>query len=154
MEFYDTFDGATLEVIDGIEHITTDAGAVWANTTGPFAPYEIEALPGAVRIDSNGDWFMNLALQSVNGVGFREQRQAGAYHTRCLAYALIAERALGIKIPADVRAKIETRLWACQDTDGGLWTDYLHDGTIPGHAKKTNEIAPLTLLAYDRALWS
>ncbi len=74
MEFYDTFDGATLEVIDGVEHITTDAGAVWANLTGPFPPYEIEALPGAVRIDSNGDWFIDLALQSVNGVEIESSR--------------------------------------------------------------------------------
>ena len=71
----------------------------------------------------------------------------GAYYTRYLAYALIAERTLGSRIPISIRSAIWERLWSVQDVDGGLWTNYNGDGTIPPFAKKTTEIGPLALLA-------
>jgi hypothetical protein len=98
--------------------------------------------------------YFRQAMQLWDGSGFRERRTPdGVYHTRCLAYALIAQRALGEKMPPAIGRAVEARLWSCQDDDGGLWTDYCADGTFPDHAKKTNEIAPLTLLAYDETTW-
>lgn len=70
------------------------------------------------------------------------------YYTRHLAYALIAESALEVAIPATKRSEIENQLWTLQDKDGGIWTDYNRDGSLPDRAKKTNEIGPLVLLAY------
>ena len=78
MELYDTFDGATLEVIDGVEHITTDAGAVWVrgDREEVYPPYEIEALPGAMRINSGfAFWGTGMALQSVDGVPLEPSRE-------------------------------------------------------------------------------
>ena len=98
--------------------------------------------------------YFDQAMRLWDGGGFRERRtEEGRYHTRCLAYALIAERALRTRMPTQIHEQVESRLWACQDGDGGIWTDYNADGTIPGLAKKTNEIAPLTLLAYDQGIW-
>jgi hypothetical protein len=98
--------------------------------------------------------YFDQAMSLFDGSGFAEKRtEAGRYHTRNLAYALIAERALRIRMPERIRGVVEERLWSGQDTDGGIWTDYCADGTIPPFAKKTNEIAPLTLLAYDKSLW-
>ena len=54
---------------------------------------------------------------------------------------------------ARVQAEIEERLWASQNADGGIWTNYSAAGTFPAFAKKTNEIGPLTLLAYDHSIW-
>ncbi len=56
-------------------------------------------------------------------------------------------------MPTPIHEQVASPLWACQVTDGGIWTDYNADGSIPAHAKKSNEIAPLTLLAYDKAIW-
>ena len=56
-------------------------------------------------------------------------------------------------MPGQIHEQVESRVWALQDADGGIWTDYKADGTIPEFAKKTNEIGPLTLLAYDESVW-
>ena len=99
--------------------------------------------------------YFKKALALWDGTGFRTPRrtQHDAYYTRYLAYALIVERALHERIPPRVREAIQERLWALQDKDGGLWANYSRDGTIPGIAKKTTEIGPLTLLAYSERVW-
>ncbi|OPZ16679.1 MAG: hypothetical protein BWZ10_01368 [candidate division BRC1 bacterium ADurb.BinA364] len=98
---------------------------------------------------------LKQALALWNGSGFAHTRmdRHRSYYARYLAYALIAERAAGLAIPPDIRAAIEGRLWALQDADGGLWTNYDADGAFPDMAKKTTEIAPLTLLAYNDEIW-
>lgn len=95
------------------------------------------------------------ALALWDGAGFRTPRRekATSYYTRYLAYALLVARALREPLPVAMREAIEARLWALQDRDGGLWTNYLRDGTIPPVAKKTTEIGPLTLLAYSERVW-
>lgn len=102
-----------------------------------------------------GDCF-EKAMKLWDGAGFplpAGSRKDTSYRTRHLAFALIADRALGGALPAATRAAIEKRLWACQDADGGIWTNYNGDGTFPGLAKKTTEIGPLTLLAFDPDVW-
>ena len=74
----------------------------------------------------------------------------GSYYTRHISYALIAERILKTRIPRPVRDAMQQRLWACQDSDGGIWTNYLPDGSFPPFSKKTNESGPLALLAYSK----
>ncbi len=95
------------------------------------------------------------ALTLWDGAGFRTPRRekATSYYPRYLAYALLIARALREPLPAALREAIEARLWSLQDRDGGLWTNYLHDGTLPPVAKKTTEIGPLTLLAYAESAW-
>ena len=98
--------------------------------------------------------YFDRAMKLWDGCGFPMPERSGrhsSYRTRNLAYALIAARALGRAIPSAARETIEKRLWACQDADGGIWTNYEKDGTIPHLAKKTTEIGPLVLLAYDPA---
>ena len=93
--------------------------------------------------------YFTKAISLWDGRGFTHTRMQkhGAYYTRYLAYALIAERMLGASIPPRIRAAIRSRLWSVQDIDGGLWTNYNADGTIPPFAKKTTEIGPLALLS-------
>ncbi|MHC4250046.1 MAG: hypothetical protein ACYS9X_13035 [Planctomycetota bacterium] len=101
------------------------------------------------------DYFAK-AMKLWDGNGFPTPARSGrdpSYRTRNLAYTLMADRALGGTLPAVTREAIEKRMWACQDADGGIWTNYGADGTIPGLAKKTTEIGPLVLLAYDPAVW-
>jgi hypothetical protein len=94
-----------------------------------------------------------LALWDGNGFLHTRMDRHGSYYTRYLAYALIADRALGGGLSSDLREMIEQRLWSLQDEDGGLWTNYNADGSIPDLAKKTTEIGPLALLAYDEEIW-
>jgi hypothetical protein len=95
------------------------------------------------------------ALALWDGTGFRTPRREhyNGYYTRNLAYALLCERALRTRLPADLRDAIQKRLWSLQDEDGGLWTNYSRDGSLPRLAKKTTEIGPLTLLAYCDHIW-
>ncbi len=99
--------------------------------------------------------YLQKALALWDGAGFRTPRRErhDAYYTRYLAYALIVEKALQVRLPQDVREGIQARLWSVQDRDGGLWTNYHRDGTIPPFGKKTTEIGPLTLLAYADSVW-
>jgi len=99
--------------------------------------------------------YFKKALALWGGAGFRTPRreQASSFYTRYLAYALIVERALHEHIPTGIRDAIQQRLWSVQDKDGGLWTNYNRDGSIPALAKKTTEIGPLTLLAYSDGIW-
>lgn len=94
--------------------------------------------------------YFEKALSLWDGRGFRNSRmdKHAAYYTRHISYALIAERILRTRIPDSIRIPMEKRLWACQDTDGGIWTNYLADGSYPHFSKKTNESGPLALLAY------
>lgn len=115
------------------------------------------ALGSRVRGDhGKASAYFEKALALWDGSGFRHTRmdKHGAYYTRYLAYALIVERALGKRIPEPARSEIESRLWTMQDKDGGIWTNYNRDGTVPPFAKKTSEIGPLALLAYDDAPWA
>jgi len=99
--------------------------------------------------------YFQKALALWDGCGFQHTRMEKhhSYYARYLAYALIVERALHAKIPAETRGSIEARLWALQDADGGIWTNYYADGSLPDLAKKTSEIGPLTLLAYNDEIW-
>ena len=94
--------------------------------------------------------YFGKALALWDGQGFKNTRMGkhGAYYTRHISYALIAERCLKTRIPGEIRIQMERKLWFCQDTDGGIWTNYMPDGSFPHFAKKTNESGPLTLLAY------
>jgi len=98
--------------------------------------------------------YFKKALALWNGVGFLHTRmdRHKSYYARYLAYSLLAERMLKVKIPPKIRKQIEDRLWSSQDKDGGIWTNYNKDGSKPGFAKKTNESGPLTLLAYDEKI--
>jgi hypothetical protein len=100
--------------------------------------------------------YFHKAISLWDGAGFVEQRSQGRpeYHSRLLAYALIADRAMHGKMPRDMRETVEERLWSLQEKDGGLWTDYCRDGSFPDKAKKSAEIAPLALLAYADDIWS
>ena len=99
--------------------------------------------------------YFDSAMKLWDGNGFVDKRgENGHYLTSHLAYALIAANALHVKLPDGLHEKVEQRLWACQDLDGGIWTKYNADGSIPNTGKKTNEIAPLTLLAYDQSIWA
>ena len=51
------------------------------------------------------------------------------------------------------RSQVEARLWAVQDSDGGLWAHYNPHGSVPPFGKKTTEIGLLALLACDESLW-
>ncbi len=99
--------------------------------------------------------YFKKALSLWDGTGFQNTRidRHNAYYTRHLAYVLIAEKALHTKIPPKTKAQIQNQLWSLQDKDGGIWTNYYKDGTLPHFAKKTNEIAPLTLLAHTNHIW-
>lgn len=111
------------------------------------------------RLEGDGERaveYFDKALALWDGCGFpvpARSKRHESYRTRNLAYALIAARALGRSLPPKTREAIEKRLWACQDEDGGIWTNYSKDGTIPHLAKKSTEIAPLALLAYDPGVW-
>ncbi|MCX7013486.1 MAG: hypothetical protein NTW86_13185 [Candidatus Sumerlaeota bacterium] len=114
------------------------------------------ALGACLRGDKKqAQGYFQRALKLWDGAGFTttKMEQHNAYYARYLAYALIAERALHAKIPPDIRDEIERRLWAIQDKDGGIWTNYYKDGSFPGMAKKTTESGPLTLLAYNEEIW-
>jgi hypothetical protein len=99
---------------------------------------------GVLRAKLEGDaerasGYFDRAMKLWDGWGFPMPERSGrhsSYRTRNLAYALVAARALGRAIPSAVREAIEKRLWACQDADGGIWTNYEKDGTIaPGCAR-------------------
>ena len=75
------------------------------------------------------------------------------YKTKSLVYSLIAANALKRQLPEKIHKAIERHLWNCQDKDGGLWTEYTEKG-VSENARKNNELAPLTLLAYDHKIWS
>jgi len=91
-----------------------------------------------------------LALWDGRGFGNTRMDRHDAYYTRHLSYALIAEGMLQTRIPETIRKPLEQKLWACQDSDGGIWTNYMADGSFPHFAKKTNESGPLALLAYPK----
>jgi hypothetical protein len=122
----------------------------------------------------------DLALADWNGSGFVLQRNdprghgrlAGIYWTRDPAFAMLCADALdrgrqqiwGRGRPV-AKSAIEQRLWGAQSHTGGIWTNYCGDGTengglcasgrrIPAVAKQTNELAPLTLLAYGLNIWA
>ena len=102
--------------------------------------------------------YFDKAIALWDGSGFPDARmtQDGrrtSYVTRNLAYALLAEREIGRRAPLEIHDAIEGRLWSLQDADGGIWTNFNKDGSIPNLAKKTSEIGPLTLLAYDESVW-
>lgn len=102
--------------------------------------------------------YFDKAIALWDGAGFPDGRmgQPGrrtSYVTRNLAYALLAERAIGRRASDEIHDAIEGRLWSLQDADGGIWTNFNKDGSIPDLAKKTSEIGPLTLLAYDESIW-
>lgn len=117
---------------------------------------------GLLKFGAMGSWlrgdrkraleYFNQALALWDGKGFRNTRleKHGAYYTRHISYALIAERMLQTRIPETIRIPMERKLWQCQDLDGGIWTNYMPDGSFPGFAKKTNESGPLALLAYPK----
>jgi hypothetical protein len=122
----------------------------------PRSLLKFGALGAHLRNDKRqAEVYFKKAFALWDGAGFRTPRrtQHDAYYTRYLAYALIVERALHVKIPATMRDAIQNRLWSVQDKDGGLWTNYNRDGSLPPFAKKTTEIGPLTLLAYCEQLW-
>jgi hypothetical protein len=116
----------------------------------------------------------DLALQEWDGTGFASSRNhsdhldgsRGVYSTRDLAFALLCANALGqgntqyFGSQSRVsKAVIEARLWAAQSDSGGVWTNYCESPScstniVPPFAKLTNEIAPLVLLAYGRAIWT
>jgi len=106
--------------------------------------------------DKARDYFRK-AIALWDGAGFPDQKMGAgtraSYVTRYLPYALMAERAAHEKMPAAIKEAIESRLWSLQDSDGGVWTNFNADGSIPAIAKKTTEIGPLTLLAYDDRIW-
>jgi hypothetical protein len=93
--------------------------------------------------------YFDRAMALWDGNGFMHTRwdRHGSYYGRYLAFALIADNALGRPMPFARREQIEARLWSIQDPDGGFWTNYHADGSYPSLAKKTMEIAPLALLA-------
>lgn len=106
--------------------------------------------------DARAREYFEKAMKLWDKTGFplpAGSRKDMSYRTRHLAFALIADRALGGVLGAATREAIERRLWACQDVDGGIWTNYNADGTFPGLSKKTTEIGPLTLLAFDPHAW-
>ncbi len=96
--------------------------------------------------------YFSKAMALWDGRGFINTRmdRHGAYYTRHISYALIAERILQTRIPDSIRRPMEQKLWDCQDSDGGIWTNYMPDGSFPHFAKKTNESGPLALLAYPK----
>lgn len=106
---------------------------------------QLRGKPGQAK-----EYFDN-ALALWDGTGFTNTRmdRHGGYYTRHIAYAFIAERILGTPLPLELRQQMEKCLWACQDKDGGIWTNYMPDGSIPHFGKKSMEIGPLTLLAYS-----
>ncbi|MEX0321395.1 MAG: hypothetical protein AB3N63_04510 [Puniceicoccaceae bacterium] len=95
--------------------------------------------------------YFEKALALWDGTGFTNTRmdRHGGYYNPPISLSFIAAHALGAPLPVELRQQMEKRLWACQDVDGGIWTNYLPDGSIPHFGKKSMEIGPLTLLAYS-----
>ncbi len=97
---YDSFDDATLEIVNGRERITTAAGVEWLRVTGELN--DVELIPGGVRIDSQGGVATFLQPMSVDGFGINSRSgwsiksfmslssgQYGGVGTNSLSYAAL-----------------------------------------------------------------